>query len=450
MDIESLIAKYDRRVPRYTSYPTAPYFSDVVDGGVYAGWLGALPDDTQLSLYLHVPFCAALCLFCGCNTSVARRAEPLISYANTLIAEIDLVADAIGRRAAVRHIHWGGGTPTALPAELMLAITERLRQRFDVLENAEIAVEVDPRTLSDQSVRGMARMGVNRASLGVQDFDPAVQQAVKRIQSFETTADCAERLRGVGINSINLDLIYGLPMQTTPGVAATVAQAMRILPDRVAVFGYAHVPWMKRHQSLLPEDTLPGPAERFSQRQAAADAIVASGYRAIGLDHFARPDDSLARAAEAERLRRNFQGYTTDDAPALVGLGASSIGGLPQGYMQNATSVPQWRKAVQAGRLPIARGVGLTAEDRLRRDVIERIMCKFAVDLDDVVASHGVTRADLASASAGLDELARDGLVQWDGRRVAVTEAGKPFVRAVAATFDAYHRPESMRHAATV
>jgi oxygen-independent coproporphyrinogen-3 oxidase len=450
MDTSALIAKYDRLVPRYTSYPTAPHFSAAVDGAAYAAWLSDLRPDTKLSLYLHVPFCDSLCLFCGCHTSVARRREPLESYADTLLAEIDLVAATIGRRLPVRHVHWGGGTPTTLPPERMAEIGDRLRTRFDLLPDAEIAVEVDPRTLSACSLAALRRMGVTRASLGVQDFDARVQRIVNRIQPFDVTAACAERLRGIGVGSINLDLIYGLPFQTGASVAATIHQALTLAPDRIAVFGYAHVPWMKKHQTLLPEAALPGPEERFAQRQAAEQTITEAGYRAIGLDHFARPDDSLARADEAGRLRRNFQGYTTDDAAVLLGLGASSIGALPAGYVQNFPGIPAWREAVRASTLPTARGVALSTEDHLRRDIIERIMCRFEVDLPTVAAAHGLDPATLLAAAPDLAEQAQDGLVEWDGRRLRVTATGKPFVRAVAAIFDTYFQAGAARHAAAV
>ncbi len=450
MELADLIATYDQRVPRYTSYPTAPHFSVGVDGATYAAWLRALPADTPLSLYLHVPFCAQLCLFCGCHTTAVHHPEPVVSYARTLLAEIDLLAETIGRRLTVRHVAWGGGTPTAMPAEWMQAVTTRLRERFDLQPDTEIAVEIDPRTLDDAALAGLARIGTTRASLGVQDFDQKVQRAVGRIQSFETTAECAARLRGIGIGSINLDLIYGLPYQTVSGVAATVASALAIKPDRIAVFGYAHVPWMKKQQALLAEGALPGAAARYQQRRAAEQVITGAGYDAIGLDHFARPADALAVAARTGRLRRNFQGYTTDDAPVLLGLGASSIGALPQGYVQNTPGVPGWREAIQAGRLPIARGIAPGPEDRLRGEVIERIMCDFAVDLSTLAARHGADPATLMDAAPALQAMAQDGLVQWSGYGLRVTAAGRPFVRNVAAAFDTYLRTGVGRHSAAV
>jgi oxygen-independent coproporphyrinogen-3 oxidase len=450
MEPAYLIAKYDRAVPRYTSYPTAPQFSPTVDAATYREWLRALPSGPPVSLYLHVPFCARLCLFCGCHTTAVNRAEPVVAYARTLLAEIDLVADAIGRPLPVRHIAWGGGTPTAMPAAWMEAVTARLRARFDVAQDADTAVEIDPRTLTRGSIEGLARIGATRASLGVQDFDPVVQKAIGREQSFALTARCADDLRAIGIDSINLDLIYGLPHQTVEGLRATVRQALAIQPDRVAVFGYAHVPWMKKQQTLLPQHALPDAVARFAQREAAECAIAEAGYDAIGLDHFARPTDALAVAARTGRLRRNFQGYSADDAPVLLGLGASSIGSLPQGYVQNAPGVPGWREAIAAGRLPVARGVALTAGDRLRRAVIQRVMCDGTADLAGIAAAHGADPACLMDAAPTLQDMARDGLLHWTGYRLAVTPAGRPFLRTIAAAFDAYLQGGVGRHSMAV
>ena len=443
MNTAELIAAYDERVPRYTSYPTVPHFSPAVDGATYALWLRALPDLTELSLYLHVPFCARLCLFCGCHTTVVNRVEPLQAYARDLIAELDLLAETIGRRLPVAHIHWGGGTPTLLPADCIQAIDARLRHRFHVNPDAEIAVEIDPRTLDAPALEALQRIGVTRASIGVQDFDPAVQRAIRRIQSYRTTAATVARLRSIGIRSINLDLLYGLPHQTEETVVNTVRTALTLTPDRVAVFGYAHVPWMKKHQALLPEDALPDAAARYAQNRAAARVLRDAGYAAIGLDHFARPDDALTIAAQAGRLHRNFQGYTTDEASVLLGLGASAIGSLPQGYVQNAPNVLRWRDGIREGRLPIARGIALTAEDRERRAVIEQIMCGFSVDL----AAMPSLRED---ATWPLKQMERDGLVRWCDERLVVTEIGRPFVRTIAAAFDSYFRAGAARHAVAV
>ncbi len=433
-----LLARYDQRVPRYTSYPTAPHFSPAVDAATYAGWLAAVPEQASVSLYLHVPFCEQLCLFCGCHTTVARHNAPRESYAALLETEIGLVAAALGRRQRVAQIHWGGGTPTALPADSLRAVFAALRAHFDLAPEAEIAVEIDPRNLPPDRVQALADMGITRASLGVQDFDPAVQHAVQRLQSFAMTRDAAEALRRVGVRSLNLDLLYGLPHQTAASVAATMHQALELAPDRVAVFGYAHVPWMKPHQRLLSEADLPDGPARFAQRQAAEAVLVEAGFRRIGLDHYARAGDALAEAEAAGRVRRNFQGYTVDDAELLIGLGASAIGALAQGYVQNAARTPVYAEALRAGALPVARGVALSAEDRLRRSVIEALMCELAADLPALARAHGAEPSGLLSAAPLLADLAEDGLIRWDGRRVELTETGRPFVRNVAAVFDTY------------
>jgi oxygen-independent coproporphyrinogen-3 oxidase len=450
MRAAELIACYDQRVPRYTSYPTAPHFAAAVDAGVYATWLQAMASNTPLSLYLHVPFCARLCLFCGCHTTAVNQTAPVEAYAHTLLAEIDLLATTIHRRLEVRHVHWGGGTPTMLPPHSMRAIDARLRERFEIRSDAEIAVEVDPRTLDTPALEALASIGVSRASVGIQDVDPAVQNAIGRIQPWEASASSVARLRQIGIRSINLDLLYGLPYQTEASVAATMRDALTLAPERVAVFGYAHVPWMKKHQALLPSAALPDAMSRYAQCRAAERVLRDSGYEAIGLDHFARPEDQLAIAARTGALHRNFQGYTTDDAPVLLGLGASSIGSLPQGYVQNASSVPSWRAAIRDGRLPVVRGVALTREDRLRRAVIERIMCDLSVDLATVAARHDAAPSSLMDAAPALEQMSRDGLIHWSGDRLTVTDVGRPFARTVAAAFDTYLRTGAARHAVAV
>ena len=449
MDITDLLPAYDRPVPRYTSYPTAPHFSPAITAATYVTWLRELGPQ-PVSLYLHVPFCARLCWFCGCHTTATTGAAPVEAYAETLLAEIDLLTAAIGRRLPVAHLHWGGGTPTALGDPAMRAVMDRLRAGFDVRDDAEIAVELDPRTAGAAVLDTLAVIGCTRASLGVQDFDPDVQRAVNRIQSFDTTQACATGLRARGIGSLNLDLIYGLPHQTEASVRRTAEQALALAPDRIAVFGYAHVPWMKKHQALLPQKALPDTRARWHQRAAIEAVLLARGWHAIGLDHYARPGDALAIAARQHQVRRNFQGYTTDGATTLLGLGASAIGSLPQGYVQNATAIPDYRDAVRAGTLPIARGVELTGEDRLRREVIEQLMCHGAVDLDATAARHHRPPDSLLAASDALDDMAQDGLIKWDGRHIAVVPAARPLIRTIAAAFDAYLRPSPARHARAV
>ncbi|MFG1399134.1 oxygen-independent coproporphyrinogen III oxidase [Roseixanthobacter pseudopolyaromaticivorans] len=451
-----LLARAGRPVPRYTSYPTAPHFGPEVDAATYAGWLGAIPAETPASLYLHVPFCAELCLYCGCHTTVARGMTPLVAYAARLIEEIELVTAHLPGRLKVGHLHWGGGTPTMLGNPDLLRIMALLRERFALRPDAEIAIEIDPRVMDQSKVDTLAAAGINRASLGVQDFDPRVQEAIGRRQSFAETAAVADALRKSGINAINLDLIYGLPHQTVASVTRTLGDALALEPSRIAVFGYAHVPWMKKHQSLIPEAALPGPAARLEQAETIARLLNEAGYVSIGLDHFARPDDAMARRAEAGTLKRNFQGYTTDDAPVLLGFGPSAIGALPQGYVQNLPATPQWHQTIARGELPIARGRALTADDRLRRAVIERLMCDLAVDLDAVCAAHGAEAGMFAGELAALDPLIADGLAVRDGACVRVPEPARAFTRTVCAVFDAYLAPQAdaaappRRHAAAV
>lgn len=450
-----LIARHDARLPRYTSYPTAPHFGPGVDGGAYLGWIEALPADLPLSLYLHVPFCERLCRYCGCATTVVRRDGPKRAYAALLAQELRMVAARLHGRRRVTQIHWGGGTPTSLPADCLTDLAALLRELFELAAGAEIAVELDPANLPEDRVAALAAMGVTRASLGVQDLDPAVQQAIGRVQSEAETARCAERMRAIGAGSLNLDLIYGLPGQDTAGAARTAARILALDADRIAVFGYAHVPWMRRHQALIPAASLPGPAERFAQAQAIGRVLRGAGYLPIGMDHYARASDALTRAAAAGRLRRNFQGYTADDAPVLLGFGASAIGRLPQGYVQNAPAVPAYGQAIGTGRLATVRGAALTAQDRLRGAVIEAVMCGLDVDLAAIAAAHAADPAPLLDCAAALGPLVADGLVRREGARIVVTERGRPFLRSVAARFDAYLGPApgaaaGLRHCAVV
>jgi oxygen-independent coproporphyrinogen-3 oxidase len=440
--------KYEQRVPRYTSYPTAPHFTPAVDDGAYADWLRRLPAGTPASLYLHVPFCASLCWYCGCHTAVVRGRKPIDDYTDLLAREVELVGAACAPEVVA--VHWGGGTPNMLGAEGLGRLTAAMRGAFTFSSAAEIAAELDPRILTEAQVAAFAAAGLTRASLGVQDFDPEVQRAINRIQPYEMTARAVEWLRGAGIEGINLDLMYGLPLQTVESVVATVDQAARLMPDRVALFGYAHVPWMKKHQRLLPEDKLPGPEERLLQAEAAAARLVRHGYVRVGLDHFARRDDPMARQLEAGTLRRNFQGYTTDAAPVLLGFGASAIGTLPQGYVQNSGDNTTYRQRIEAGRFATARGIAVTAEDLLRREVIERLMCDLAVDLGAVAAKHGASPTLFAEALPGLAAYAADGLLRRDGWAISVTEAGRPLVRMVCALFDAYLQRGAARHSQAV
>jgi oxygen-independent coproporphyrinogen-3 oxidase len=445
-----LASKYDLRVPRYTSYPTAPHFGPAVGAERYGKWLGELPPEMPLSLYLHIAYCAEMCWFCACNLKITKRYEPVADYMDCLWREIDRVAEHLPTRMSARHVHFGGGTPTILTPEDFTATIDRLRKNFAFAADAEIAVELDPRTTDREYVHAMVACGVTRASLGVQDFNPKVQEAVNRIQPYDITARVFDWLRAEGVTEINMDLIYGLPYQTVASVLETIDLAIGLAPRRIALFGYAHVPWMKKHQTLIPEDALPNIEQRWQQYDAAATRLAESGYVAVGLDHFARADDEIALALVEGRLHRNFQGYTTDEAPALIGLGASGIGSLPQGYIANDHSIHGYKQIIRQGGLATTRGIAISDDDRLRRAIIERLMCDMRVDLDKLAAQYKVDAARFDAELVGLSDMEADGLVVRQGRRIAMTDFGRPLTRAACARFDSYLKAGETRHSKAV
>jgi oxygen-independent coproporphyrinogen-3 oxidase len=446
----ALLRDYGGRAPRYTSYPAATQFTPAVDAATYAAWLAGLPADEPVSLYVHIPFCARLCWYCGCNTRAIHRHETVSDYMTLLREEIAMVEQHLPGRLKADAIHLGGGTPNLTSVDDLAVLFGTLRDVFRVSPDAEIAAEIDPSQLTPQWVRAAAFHGLTRASLGVQDLSPEVQAAVNRIEPFEVVARAAGLLREAGVASLNLDLMYGLPRQRTADVLNTLDQVLTLNPDRLALFGYAHVPWMKAHQKLINEADLADDGERLEQSEAAAERLAAAGYVRIGLDHYALTTDSLAVALSEGRLHRNFQGYTTDAASTLIGFGVSAIGQLPQGYVQNQSVELAWRKTVAAGELPTARGVAVTEDDRYRAEIIERLMCDFSVDLAEISARHGRNAAELDAAVGALASFERDGLVERRGSQVAVTTLGRPFVRSVCAAFDAYLAPEALRHSRVV
>lgn len=436
----------DQAVPRYTSYPTAPHFSAAVDANVYRGWLAALDAGATLSLYLHVPYCHDLCLYCGCHTKATRQHRPIAAYAARLAQEIALVARQTGPRK-VTHLHWGGGTPSTLGPELLQSLTDELRRHFDLSALREHAIELDPRYLTTELAQALGAIGVNRASLGVQDFDAEVQRAVGRIQPFDRVARAVKILRDAGIGSINLDLMYGLPRQTVEGVRQTAIMADELKPQRIAVFGYAHVPWFRPQQRLIDTAQLPSAPQRLAQAEAAHAILVQMGYQAIGLDHYAQADDPLTPALKSGRLRRNFQGYTVDDADALIGFGSSAIGRLPQGFAQNAPDVAGYSRAISAGTFATVKGIGLTDDDRRRSHIIERLMCDMAVDLSEPESKKDI---DFSNALDLLRPLEDNGSLVIDGAHIRITEKGRPYARLVASAFDSYLTRGRARHSAAV
>ncbi|NRF08580.1 oxygen-independent coproporphyrinogen III oxidase [Agrobacterium pusense] len=445
-----LLHKYSGAVPRYTSYPTAPHFHEGIDNTTYRGWLGALGHRNRLSLYVHIPYCDRLCWFCACHTKHTLKYEPIAIYLEALKQEIAAVGALVSPDAVVSAVHFGGGSPTMLDPQDMQDLMDCLRRHFTFGLAPEISVEMDPNDLDDSRYDALAAIGMSRASLGVQDFDDKVQKTINRIQSFEQTKSVVDAVRARGVHSVNCDILYGLPFQTCETLKTTVDQIVSLDPDRIALFGYAHVPWMKKHQSLIPEHALPDVAERYRQMTMAGEMLRQAGYSQIGIDHFARPTDTLSQAAQAGALRRNFQGYTTDTADALIGLGASSIGRLPQGYVQNMVATGEYQRMVGEGGLAAVKGIELSQDDHLRSHVIERLMCDFSIDLSDLQHRFGKVSHSVRDQAQQFAAGDRDGLVRLDADIFAVTEVGRPFVRNIAAIFDTYLGNGRGRHSVAV
>ena len=439
-----------RNLPRYTSYPTALAFQPGEGAEAAVDWFAATRAEDTISAYVHVPFCRRLCWYCGCHTTVAHEYDRIDNFQQVLEREIDLVARTLGPHAGAAHLHFGGGSPNALSPEHFLKLANQLADRLRLRPDAEVAVELDPALLSDAFVDALGEAGVTRASLGVQTFDPIVQAKVNRTQPYERVAASVQRLRARGVQALNFDLMYGLPAQSPENVAESVELALTLRPDRIAVFGYAHVPWMKKHQVMIQEADLADVAGRWEQADAADQALVAGGYVRIGLDHYARPEDPLAVAAKQGRLRRNFQGYTDDPAPVLAPIGPSSIGQFREGFVQNAIATDTWGRAVLQGELPLARKLPLAPGDRLRAAVIERLMCDLAADVGAICEAHGAPPDTLDASLATLAGAEADGLCCINGRRVEIPEEGRRLMRVVAAAFDERLPVTQARHAKAV
>ncbi|HSS45343.1 MAG TPA: oxygen-independent coproporphyrinogen III oxidase, partial [Thermoanaerobaculia bacterium] len=389
-----LLHRYNVPGPRYTSYPTAPTWKEDFGAAKYEAVLAesaAAPSPAPLSLYVHLPFCESLCYFCACTVVITgsnHSAEE--AYLATLEREIDWVAERAGSGRRVIQLHWGGGTPTYFTPERMARLAGKLRERFSFGEDAEIGVEVDPRVTTAEHLQTLERLGFNRLSMGVQDFDPKVQEAVDRIQPYEDTRRLVEAARRLGFSSINMDLIYGLPFQTPETFSSTIDRVLEIGPDRLAVYSYANVPWLKKHQTLL-EKHLPEERTKFEIFRTALERFTAAGFEYIGMDHFARPDDELSRARQNRTLHRNFQGYTTKAGTDLIGLGMSAIGSVGNAYVQNARELPSYRAAIESKGTASFRGFRLSQDDRIRRTVIGNLLCHGVVVKKEIEAAFGVS-----------------------------------------------------------
>lgn len=444
-----LLDKYNQPGPRYTSYPTAPEWDDSFgEAELREAFREAnqKPIPSPLSLYFHIPFCESLCLYCGCNVVINKRHEVALPYVTHLKREIDWVSAEVNRTRKVEQLHWGGGTPTFLSPGQIEDLYDYIAQRFSIADSAEISIEIDPRVTSEEHCRALRRVGFNRLSMGIQDFDPLVQKTIHRVQPYEETKRLFDYSRELGFESINIDLIYGLPHQTADSFSDTVDKIIAMNPDRIAVFSYAHVPWMKKQQGSFAQH-LPEGLEKFCIFTLAISKLTDAGYRYIGLDHFARPEDEISRAQDERTLHRNFQGYTTKAGCDLYAMGVSSIAGLEDVYAQNWRDLPRYYEAIDSGRLPTMRGMRVSDEDKLRRSIINRILCHTIILKSEIERDFGIEfDAHFAPELARLRELEGDGLVRVEGDRIQVAPLGRIFIRNIAMAFDAYlNRAEAAR-----
>lgn len=446
---ESLLQKYNVAGPRYTSYPTAPVWTETYDHQAHEAMIRATnqppgSNPHPLSLYVHLPFCEARCLFCGCNVVITRQRDQAEKYLDYLFREIDQVAALMDTDRPVVQFHWGGGTPTYLSEEQMARLFHYQMRHFKLAPRAEVAIEVDPRHTTDDQITLLKELGFNRISLGVQDFNPTVQEAIHRVQPFEMTAHTTEHCRKLGFEGLNFDLIYGLPHQSEASFEKTVDQVIALSPDRIALYSYAHVPWISPHQTAIPEAALPDAGVKFRILQLALTRLTEAGYRYIGMDHFAKPDDELSLAMDAGKLHRNFMGYTVqhgEQSSDLAGFGVSAISAFQEAFAQNWRKLSQYYDAVDAGRIPTMRGYRLSDEDRLRQYVIMAVLCQGRVDYAAVAQRFQVDfRTHFAGALTELQTLAADGLVELREDALVLTPLGRLFSRNVAMPFDAYLR----------
>jgi oxygen-independent coproporphyrinogen-3 oxidase len=447
----ALIERYGGRGPRYTSYPTAVQFQPGFGESDYRAEVrrsDAAAPDAPLSLYVHIPFCHSLCYYCGCSKIVTRHAERAEDYLVLLIREIELQGALFSRTRTVEQLHFGGGTPTYLDSAQMRRLFDALNASFSLCpdERREFSIEIDPRTVSPADIAALAESGFNRISMGVQDFEADVQQAVNRIQSAEETGALVRAAREAGFRSLSLDLIYGLPLQTVDGFERTLERVLEMRPDRLAVYSYAHLPQMFRAQRLIHEEQLPEPSVKLEILRTTIERLTDAGYVYIGMDHFALADDELVKAQQRGELQRNFQGYSTHGNSDLVGLGMTSIGQVGDCYAQNAKEMAPYRAALEQGKLPIVKGLLMTADDRIRRSVIQDIMCRGELDYGAVSKRSGIEfERYFASEIANLLTLERDGLIEPTPTGFRVCERVRLLLRAIAMTFDGYlaaHRPQ--------
>lgn len=428
---------FEAKVPRYTSYPPANHFATHGGRDNISTWLGQIPGGEEISLYVHIPFCKRLCWFCACRTQGTQNYRPVETYIKTLIKEVRMIRAAMSDDLRLSRLHLGGGTPTILTPETMSLLLDTIFAEFEIGEEFEFSVEIDPTEASDALLGTLMGYGMNRASIGVQDFDPAVQKSIGRIQSYEQTRHVVNLLRAQGQVGLNMDVLYGLPHQTAESLSRTIEKVLSLRPDRLALYGYAHVPWMSKRQVMIDAEALPDGPQRYQLAQLAAQKLEQAQYLPIGIDHFALASDGLAKAVTDGMLRRNFQGYTDDPARVLVGLGASAISQFPQGFSQNAAATSAYAGRIEAGELAAQRGFVLSADDVCRANAIDQLMCHFELDLN---ALRGADDAASQVLARELSELAQatDGLCMIEGGRFRIKPEARPLVRIIANRLDQY------------
>ena len=434
------------QAPRYPSYPSAQHFHAGVNADLHASWLTSIRKDQTVSAYVHIPFCRELCWFCGCHTKMTYRDEPIEKYVRVLLDEIALIGKHAAGKGILKQIHFGGGSPSLLNESQLMSILYALASAFEFAPPGELAIELDPRTTSEEKIAFYGRLGFTRVSMGIQDFDPKVQKAVNRIQSFEMVAGLMDSLRQEGIHQINTDLIYGLPYQTVTSFEHTLKQTLSLTPSRIALFSYAHVPHMKKHQRLINEHALPDDRTKLTLYRMATEFLLANGYTAIGIDHFARADDSLTVAANSHRMRRNFQGYVTDTTDILLGFGTSAISQFPGGYTQNYSATHEYSKRIEAGQLATCRGWKAGAQDSFRKEIIDTLMCYMEADIGQIAAKHGQDANICARELTLLQECAYSDIAHTKGNLVQIATPYRMASRAVAAVFDQYQLPDSAQY----
>ncbi|MEE4189573.1 MAG: oxygen-independent coproporphyrinogen III oxidase [Roseobacter sp.] len=444
IDTLKVLGLFDARVPRYTSYPTAAVFSPNTGASFQKAGLETLDSNDPVSVYIHIPFCERLCWFCACHTQGTQTLGPVESYIETLETELEMLRRTIPAGLRMGRLHWGGGTPTILPQPLIHRLAKAIRAVFPPAEDFGFSVEIDPTMVDRAKIDALAAEGMTRASIGIQDFDPEVQQAIGRLQAFDMTRACVDDLRAAGITSLNTDLVYGLPHQTLARIEDTIDKVLTFASDRVALFGYAHVPWVSKRQKLIKEEALPDDMARYALATRASELFVEAGLTAIGIDHFARAGDALATALDTGSLRRNFQGYTADTCQTLIGLGASSISRLPGGYVQNAPATAAYKQRIAEGIFPGARGYAMTQNDHLHALAIEQLMCSFSLDLDDLSDAFG---PDAYTILPYLEDMAMRfaPLAKLEGHRISISPGGRPLTRIIASVLD-QHIPDGVRY----